>query len=122
MPGRCRPSATVSLAIFLVIDLVPSALLVISGWRLMRHEEVVAAQELRSHREQMASEVVTVLTQRIEAVRAQLRDADSNLTLASDRTDFVFAVFTISTWPRNSGTASNVDVVAELRLIYLGRS
>jgi hypothetical protein len=81
------------LAVFLVIVLVPSALLVISGWRLLRHEEVVAAQELRSQRERMADEVVTVPKQRIEAVRAQLRDPGADFTFASKRTDFVFAVF-----------------------------
>ena len=78
------------LAVFLVIVLLPSALLIVSGWRLMRHD---AEQERQARREQMARDIVAELHQRIQEIDAQLREPRFESAVASSRDDFVFVVF-----------------------------
>ena len=82
---------------FLVIVLLPSALLVVSGWRLMKQEESLAIQERQTQREQLADSLVAGLRQRLEPIEAQLHDPGAAFTLPSDRDDFVFAVFAANT-------------------------
>jgi signal transduction histidine kinase len=104
LPGWLRTPRSL-LAVFLVIVLLPSALLVVSGWRLMRHE---AEAERQARREQMAGEIVTTLQQRVEEIVAQLRDRRSELAVAANRDDFVFAVF----------TGGRIETTPSRRLLY----
>lgn len=90
LPGWLRTPRSL-LAVFLVIVLLPSALLVVSGWRLMRHD---AEAERQARRDRLASEIVTTLQQRIHEIDAQLRDPRDEFAVASNRDDFVLAVFT----------------------------
>lgn len=78
------------IAIFLVIVLLPSALLIVSGWRLMTREETLARQARQS---QMADVVVAELRQRIAGVATQLADGRGGFVSASDREDFVVVIF-----------------------------
>jgi signal transduction histidine kinase len=77
------------LVIFLIIVLLPSTLLVVFGWRLMRQEERLAAQATR---EQMADRVVSSLERQFANVEAQLRAARPEFTLQS-ADDAVVVVF-----------------------------
>lgn len=85
------------LVVFLVIVLLPSALLAVSGWRLMQQEDSLAIQERRTQREQMADDLVTILRQRLAPIEAHLRDSHTEFTFPSDREDFVFATLTANT-------------------------
>lgn len=67
VPGRLRTPRSL-LSVLLVIVLLPSTLLVVSGWRLMRHE---AEQERQARREQMAGEVVATLQERVREIDTQ---------------------------------------------------
>jgi signal transduction histidine kinase len=96
LPGWLRTPRSL-LVVFLVIVLLPSALLVVSGWRLLQQEDSLAIQERQTRREQMADDLVTILRQRIEPIEARLRDPRAEFTLPSDREDFVFAAFTANT-------------------------
>jgi hypothetical protein len=58
------------LVVFLVIVLLPSTLLVVSGWRLMQQEDSLAIQARQTRREQMADDLVTILRQRMESIEA----------------------------------------------------
>jgi hypothetical protein len=61
--------------VFLVIVLLPSGLLVLSGWRLMRHD---AEEERRARRDRLAGEIVTALQQRVQEIdRARPRHAST---------------------------------------------
>jgi signal transduction histidine kinase len=82
------------LAILIVIVLLPSALLVVSAWRLLRHADVAAVRDREASRDQMADDVGRALQQRVGAIRAQLREPGVQFDLSSDRDDFVFVVFT----------------------------
>ena len=90
LPGWLRTPRGL-LVVFLVIVLLPSTLLVVSGWRLMRHD---AEQERQARREQLAGEVVGTLHERIREIDVQLRGPRIEFTVESNRDDFVFAVFT----------------------------
>jgi hypothetical protein len=60
------------LLIFLVILLLPTSLLVVSGWRLVRQEELRAREQQQA---QMADLVIAELRQRIAGIGAQLRES-----------------------------------------------
>src|SRR5688572_8218275 len=96
LPGWLRTPRSL-LVVFLVIVLLPSALLVVSGWRLLQQEDSLAIQERRTQREQLADSLVASLRQRMEPIEAQLRDPRAVFTPPSDREDFVFATFTANT-------------------------
>jgi signal transduction histidine kinase len=73
------------LALFLLITLIPSALLIALGWHSLRQDR---AQEFANSRDQLADLVVTSLQQRLSMVERQLQD--SILTPADDSAHLVF--------------------------------
>jgi signal transduction histidine kinase len=89
------------LALFLVITLAPSALLMAFGWRLLAQERELQAQQVEERRHQAADLVVSVLEQTLVATEQALRDDRAIQTLAStaDAVTVVFAPNRIDAFP-----------------------
>ena len=60
------------LALFLLITLVPSTLLIVSGWQLLEQDAAVRAQQAQGRREQVADLTVSSLQQTLDAVDSDL--------------------------------------------------
>src|SRR5687767_7170662 len=90
------------LLVFLVIVLLPSTLLVASGWRLLQTEERLAGQEQLAQRDQMAEFVVAKLQQQLIAIETRLRGTPRQLASEDVADDAVLVVVegdTVTTIP-----------------------
>lgn len=81
------------IALFLVLTLVPSLLLVAFGWRLLRQDLELERQQQEAAREQAADVIVAALDQGVAAVETAMRDTGSLDALAG-QDDAVVVVFT----------------------------
>jgi signal transduction histidine kinase len=90
------------IAIFALMTLVPSVLLVAFGWRLLQQDRAIGLQQLQERREQAADLVVSSLEQRLTEVEKALRDPAAIESLVADH-DGVAVVFTrerVQAFPR----------------------
>ena len=90
------------IALFALMTLVPSLLLVAFGWRLLQQDRAIGLQQLQERREQAADLVVSALEQRLTEIEQALRDPTAIETLAADD-DAVAVVFTrerVQAFPR----------------------
>jgi signal transduction histidine kinase len=64
------------IALFLVLTLVPSLLLIAFGWRLLRHDLELEQREADAEVEQAADLIVAALEQSVASTEAAMRDAN----------------------------------------------
>jgi signal transduction histidine kinase len=81
------------IALFLVLTLVPSLLLIAFGWRLLRQDLELERQQADASRERAADVIVAALEQSVGATEAAMRDAKS-LEHLGGADDAVAVVFT----------------------------
>ena len=62
------------IALFLLITLVPSVLLMAFGWRLLQQDRVNGLQQMKERREQAADLVVSALERSVSTAEQSLRD------------------------------------------------
>jgi hypothetical protein len=70
-------------ALFLLLTLVPSALLVAFGWRMLDQDRALAEQQFRQQREQAADLAAASLQQSLSAAEQALREPTAIETLAA---------------------------------------
>src|SRR5215470_9595195 len=70
------------LALFLLITLVPSSLLVWFGWRSLQQDQALALQQMHERREQAADMIVAGVEQSLSASEQTLRDPAAMQALA----------------------------------------
>lgn len=95
------------IALFVLITLVPSLLLVVFGWRLFQQERAIGLQRVQEGRAQAADLAVSGLQQSLAAAERQLENADG-LRSVSAPEDSVAVVF----------TPDRMEAVPEKRLLY----
>lgn len=70
-------------ALFLLLTLVPSCLLIAFGWRLVRQDLEIERQQAEAGREQAADVIVAALDQHVSAVEAAMDDAARLASIAT---------------------------------------
>ncbi len=95
------------IALFVLITLVPSLLLIVFGWRSFQQERAIGLQRVQEGRAQAADLVVSGLQQSLFAAERQLENADG-LRSVSAPEDSVAVVF----------TPDRVEAFPEKRLLY----
>ena len=90
------------LALFLLITLVPSTLLISLGWRSLRQDRALGLQQVQERREQAADLIVSGLEQSLSAAGQSLRDgpAMQALAKAEDAITIVFTPGRIEAYPK----------------------
>ena len=63
------------IALFVLITLVPSFVLIVFGWRLLQQERALGLQRIQERREQAADLVVASLQQSLSVAERQLEDS-----------------------------------------------
>ena len=81
------------IALFLLITLVPSVLLMAFGWRLLQQDRGIGLQQMKERREQAADLVVSALERSLSSAEQSLRDPSAAQALASAE-DAVTVIFT----------------------------
>ena len=95
------------IALFVLITLVPSFVLIVFGWRLLQQERALGLQRIQERREQAADLVVASLQQSLSVAERQLEDSVRFRSLSTPE-DSVAVVF----------TPDRVEAFPEQRLLY----
>src|SRR5438876_771988 len=99
------------IALFLLITLVPSILLIAFGWRLLQQDRELSRQQSQERREQAADLIVAALEQSVSAAEQSLRDPAA--LQARSQTDDLVAVIL---------TPGGVEAFPKGRLLYYPRA